>query len=118
MTDRFYSYHGLPASPIQTLPCWHSVDELRDLPQSDTVALHFALFDDADGQVRAEVRRRRNGVYVAQLWRRDEPDTLLWSRDYRPAEPGWSPYRDVMGEAVKVTRRPLPEPLREHVQKR
>lgn len=118
--SRILDYNGRPAYPRTDLPCWYSVSVSRLADENgDDVALNFALFDcDDDGEVRAEVHGRRKGGDVAQLWQRGKPDSLLWSKEYRsPATPGWYPYRDVLTEVVKATGRPLPDPLREYVER-
>lgn len=109
-------YNGRPAYPVPGLPCWHFVSGIES-EHGEDIALQFALFDDAGGQVRAEVHCLRHGGDVAQLWRRGAPEILLWSREYRRSAPGWFPYRDVLAEAVRITGRPLPGPLREHVER-
>lgn len=116
--SQILDYNGLSAHARTDLPCWYSVSVSRLADENgDDVALNFALFERDDGQVRAEVHGRRQGGDVAQLWQRGEPDRLLWSKEYRsPATPGWYPFRDVLAEVVKVTRRPLPDPLREYVE--
>jgi hypothetical protein len=109
-----YWYNGRPVRPHPGLPHWHVVEPG---PAGNDAALHIALFDAADGEVRAEVHwlRRDRDIAVAELWRRGNPESQLWRREYPPAAPGWHPYRDVLGEVTRVTGRPLPPGLREHV---
>ena len=112
--QQHYWYDGRPVRPHPGLPHWHVVEPG---PAGDDAALHIALFDAADGEVRAEVHwlRRDRDVAVAELWRRDNPETRLWRKEYPAGAPGWHPYRDVLREVTRVTGRPLPPELHEHV---
>lgn len=112
--QQHYWYNGRPVRPHPGLPHWHVVDPG---PAGNDAALHIALFDAADGQVRAEVHwlRRDRDIAVAELWRRGSPETRLWRREYPPGAPGWHPYRDVLGQVTRVTGRSLPPDLRKHV---
>jgi hypothetical protein len=110
-----YWYNGHPVRRHPGLPHWLVVEDLR--PPGSDAALHIALFSAGEGEVRAEVHwlRRDRDAAVAELWRRGDPETLLWRREYSPAVPGWHPYRDVLGEVVRVTGQPLPAELAGHV---